>query len=146
MLDFIAPRAGGSLQYNHQGYHGVDREGRPVYIERLGKAHPGKLMRITTIDRYRKYHVLMYKNSRGLCMRNFLHVRLQQRDASIQPQFWMCKAWGEIVIPQQWNQCQMSTIHALQPDKVDLDFRVWAVWHQYMKKASDPTAYYSCSE
>ncbi|XP_058203928.1 phosphatidylinositol/phosphatidylcholine transfer protein SFH13-like [Rhododendron vialii] len=38
---------------------------------------------------------------------------------------------GEIVIPQQWNQGQMLMIHALQPDNVALDFRVW---HQYMKK------------
>ena len=42
-------------------YHKTDKQGRPIYIERIGKCNVPALLEVTTEDRIRKHFIKEYE-------------------------------------------------------------------------------------
>eukprot|EP00850_Spirogloea_muscicola_P002316 SM000009S23445 [mRNA] locus=s9:53046:59073:+ [translate_table: standard] len=61
--DFVFEELEEVKKFYPQGHHGVDREGRPVYFERMGRVDVPKLLKLTTFERYLKYHVQEFERS-----------------------------------------------------------------------------------
>ncbi|KAG8996503.1 cytosolic factor, phosphatidylinositol/phosphatidylcholine transfer protein [Tulasnella sp. 427] len=68
LLHFDFPEAPEVMKYYPQYYHKTDKDGRPVYIEQLGKLDLKKLETITTQDRLKKRFISQYEQ--------FIHERL----------------------------------------------------------------------
>ncbi|KAJ9528339.1 hypothetical protein QJQ45_014325, partial [Haematococcus lacustris] len=61
LQDFLYDERDSFLRAYPQGYHKVDKQGRPIFIQLLGQLDIHKLKQITTEQRMVKYHIQEYE-------------------------------------------------------------------------------------
>ncbi|CAH9102576.1 unnamed protein product [Cuscuta epithymum] len=69
-------------RYYPHGFHGVDKYGRPIYIERIGMVDIHQLFQATTIDRFVKYHGMSHFSKQAKEM----FKKIQKIDSSYYPE------------------------------------------------------------
>ncbi|MEW5299737.1 MAG: hypothetical protein WDW36_002722 [Sanguina aurantia] len=63
LQDFYFPERDKFIASFPQGYHKVDKQGRPIYYQIMGKLNLPELMTITTEERLLKFHVQEYERA-----------------------------------------------------------------------------------
>lgn len=61
LKDFEYEEKGKFIEFYPQGYHKTDKQGRPIYIQQVGKIQMKELKKFTTEERMVKFHVQEYE-------------------------------------------------------------------------------------
>eukprot|EP00798_Chlamydomonas_sp_ICE-L_P023844 gene23844-9398_t len=68
LVDFQFHERDNFIEVYPQGYHKIDKIGRPVYIQKLGKINMAMIKKTTTEERMLKFHIQEYERCRKIIL------------------------------------------------------------------------------